>query len=232
VTRRPSVEVFVRAGCPHGSETIERVREAVAALDPDWPVQVVELADEATGQGHGLRGLPTVRVGGEEVRADERGATPIACQRFGSEGAPAPWMVEAVLLKALAPRHILFMCVANSARSQLAEGIARSLAPEGVKISSAGSAPTAVRPEAIAVLREIGLDITGHHSKAVADIDASSVDAVITLCSEEVCPVFLGKVYRLHWGLPDPAKVEGEARLEAFRQTRDELRSRLQRVFG
>jgi len=142
--------------------------------------------------------------------------------------APPEWHVEAAALRALAPRHILFMCVANSARSQLAEGIARSLAPAGVTISSAGSVPTSVRPQAIAVLDEIGIDISGHTSSGVDDVQRP-VDAVITLCAEEVCPVWLGDAWRLHWGLPDPAGLEGteEEKLEAFRSVRDELRGRL-----
>jgi thioredoxin type arsenate reductase len=125
---------------------------------------------------------------------------------------------------------ILFLCVANSARSQMAEGIARSLAPSGVKIWSAGSRPTSVRPEAIAVLQEIGIDISGHRSKPVAEIPASEVDTVITLCGEEECPLFLGKARRLHWGLPDPAAAAGseEDRLSAFRKIRDELRQRIE----
>ena len=89
-------------------------------------------------------------------------------------------------------RGVLFLCVANSARSQMAEGIARLLAPAGTKIWSAGSRPTSVQPEAIAVLKEIGIDISGHRAKAVAEIPAAEVDAVITLCGEEECPVFLG----------------------------------------
>ena len=123
-------------------------------------------------------------------------------------------------------KGILFLCVANSARSQMAEGIARSLAPEGIKIMSAGSYPTSVRPEAVAVLKEIGIDISGHRSKNVSEIPTSDVDTVITLCAEEECPVFLGKAHRLHWGLPDPAASKGteEVRLNAFRQIRDELR--------
>ena len=126
-------------------------------------------------------------------------------------------------------KGILFLCVANSARSQLAEGIARSLAPADIRIWSAGSRPTTVRPEAIAVLSEIGIDISGHRSKDVADIRADEVDLVVTLCAEEECPVFLGAARRLHWGLPDPAAVQEseEARLTAFRQTRDELRRRI-----
>jgi arsenate reductase len=126
-------------------------------------------------------------------------------------------------------KGVLFLCVANSARSQMAEGIARSLAPGGTKIWSAGSRPTSVRPEAIAVLREIGIDISGHRAKAVAEIPAAEVDTVITLCGEEECPVFLGKATRLHWGLPDPAAVNGSQaeRLDAFRRVRDELRRRI-----
>ena len=144
------------------------------------------------------------------------------------------WHVEAVSLREMAPRGVLFLCVANSARSQLAEGIARSLAPAGVTVWSAGSQPTRVRPEAIAALAEIGIDISGHRSKPVSEIPAAQVDVVITLCGEEECPVFLGKARRLHWGLPDPAAVAGreEARAAAFRRTRDELRRRLGVVFG
>lgn len=142
------------------------------------------------------------------------------------------WETDAEVLRTLAPRHILFLCVANSARSQLAEGIARGLAPEGVKISSAGSVPTAVRPQAVEVLREVGIDITGQRSKGVDEVERP-VDAVITLCAEEVCPVWLESARRVHWGLPDPAAVEGtdRERLEAYRATRDELLKRLRVLF-
>ena len=147
---------------------------------------------------------------------------------------PADWRTEAAELRAKHPRHILFLCVANSARSQMAEGIARSLAPKGVRVSSAGSSPASVRPQAIQVLNEIGIDISGHRSKGLDSIGAGSVDVVITLCAEEFCPVFLGKAVRIHWGLPDPAGVTGteEIRLNAFRTVRDELRRRLKVLFG
>ena len=130
-------------------------------------------------------------------------------------------------------RGILFLCVANSARSQMAEGIARSLILPGVKIWSAGSRPTSVRPEAIAVPQEIGIDISGHRSKSITEIPSSEVDTVITLCGEEECPVFLGNAQRLHWGLSDPAAAAGSEtdRLSAFRETRDELRQRIVELF-
>ena len=144
------------------------------------------------------------------------------------------WRTGAAALRAMRPRHILFLCVANSARSQMAEGIARSLAPADVVVSSAGSFPAPIRPQAVQVLKEISIDISDHRSKGLESIDAGSVDAVITLCDEEVCPVFLGKAHRIHWGLPDPAAATGteEIRLNAFRSVRDELLRRLKAVFG
>ena len=145
----------------------------------------------------------------------------------------AAWEAEAEELRKLSPRHVLFLCVANSARSQMAEGIARSLAPPGVTISSAGSNPARVNPLAIRALDEIGSDIRSHRSKSVDEIDPAGVDAVITLCAEEVCPVFLGKAHRVHWGLPDPAGAGSteEEQLRAFRDVRDELRRRLSVLF-
>ncbi len=145
-----------------------------------------------------------------------------------------PWEAEAAAIAARRPKHVLFLCVANSARSQMAEGLARSLAPAGVKVSSAGSTPTTVNPLAIAALAELGLDISHHVSKQVNDVPAVDVDVVVTLCAEEVCPVFLGRALRVHWGLPDPAGVAGDeaAKLQSFRAVRDELRRRLTRVFA
>jgi thioredoxin type arsenate reductase len=127
------------------------------------------------------------------------------------------------------PKGILFLCVANSARSQMAEGIARSIAPPDLKIWSAGSRPTRVRPESITVLKEMGIDISGHRSKAISEIPAAEVDTVITLCAEEECPVFPGKAERIHWDLPDPAAAMGsqEDTLAAFREIRDVLIRRI-----
>ncbi len=143
------------------------------------------------------------------------------------------WRPEAAALREAAPKHVLFLCVANSARSQMAEGIARSIAPAGVKVSSAGSEPTGVRPEAVQALAEIGVDISGHVSKGTDEVERP-VDAVVTLCAEEVCPVWVGKALRVHWALPDPAAVDGpgDERLDAFRRVRDELLRRLGVAFG
>ncbi len=144
------------------------------------------------------------------------------------------WRADAEALRAAPPRHLLFLCVANSARSQMAEGIARSLAPPGVTIESAGSKPSRVNPLAVRALDELGIDLRSHRSKGVETIAPEGVEAVITLCAEEVCPVFLGKAHRVHWGLPDPAGAgrTEEEQLQAFRNVRDELRRRLAVVFA
>lgn len=126
---------------------------------------------------------------------------------------------------------VLFLCVANSARSQMAEGLARSIFGDDVRVQSAGSAPTRVNPFAIRALSEIGVDVSQQSSKSVDGIDPGSIDLVITLCAEEVCPVFLGKARRLHWPLPDPDKknadLDDEQRLSFFRAARDEIARRL-----
>jgi arsenate reductase len=204
----------LRAGSPHAAETEWLVREVARSLCPEASFAVRQL---------GTPGSPSILVGGVELLLPR-----------GEGAVPPRWAVEAVLLRALGPRHFLFLCVGNTARSQLAEGIARSLSPPGVRVSSAGSRPSQVSRQAIAVLAEIGIDISAARSKSMPAVDAATVEAVVTLCAEEVCPVFLGRAWRVHWPLPDPGWAPGgkEALLAAFREVRDELRGRLELLFG
>jgi arsenate reductase len=134
----------------------------------------------------------------------------------------------------MAPDGILFLCVANSARSQMAEGLARRLVPPETRVYSAGSEPSSVNPLAVRAMAEIGVDISGHRSKSVDEIPVDRVDAIVTLCAEEVCPVFPGPVRRLHWPVDDPARVGGSEaeRLGAFRRARDEIGRRLEEWLG
>ena len=128
------------------------------------------------------------------------------------------------------PVRLLFLCVANSARSQLAEALAREILGTRVVAASAGSNPTRVNPRALAVLHEIGLDASMQSSKPVSAIDPSSVDVVVTLCAEEVCPTWLGSARRLHWPIPDPATNEPlneDEHMRRFRAARDEIAARL-----
>jgi arsenate reductase len=126
---------------------------------------------------------------------------------------------------------LLFLCVANSARSQMAEGLARALFGRDVRVQSAGSSPSRVHPFAVSAMAELGIDISGHTSKSVSSIDPEGVDLVITLCAEEVCPVLLTSAPRLHWPIDDPDRkalaLEDAERLRDFRVARDEIRRRL-----
>ena len=127
--------------------------------------------------------------------------------------------------------RVLFLCTHNSARSQMAEGLLRSIGGERFEVHSAGTEATLVRPEAIRVMGEIGVDISGQTSKALGPLLGEPFDWVITVCDQakESCPVFPGARATAHWSIDDPAAVAGSEpqRLAAFRAARDELRSRV-----
>jgi len=235
MSEAPRIEVLVFEGCPHAGAAIDLTQWVADRLAPGVVVERVEVDTPEKADAIGFLGSPSIRVNGVDVEHRKTTHGSLCCRTYeGGAGVPPEWLVEAAVLRALEPRGILFLCVANSARSQIAEGVGRYLAPAGTAVWSAGSRPTSVRPEAITVMREIGIDISYRHSKAVAEIPAAEVDTVITLCGEEECPLFLGKATRLHWGLPDPAAVagSGEERLAAFRGTRDELRRRIEALLA
>ena len=129
--------------------------------------------------------------------------------------------------------RVLFVCTENACRSQMAEGLLRHEAGAAFEVFSAGTKPTQVRPEAVAVMREAGIDISGHRSKSVDEFEGQDFDFVITVCdnAKQSCPIYPAKTKRIHWSIEDPAAVQGseEEILAAFRRIRDELRLRLQR---
>jgi arsenate reductase len=231
------VELLVTPDCPHAAAAEELLQSTIARLAPSAEIVRAVVQHPAQATRLGFPGSPTLRVNGEDLEGGDPGPPAYACRRYESgAGVPPGWLLEARILRALAPHHLLFLCVANSARSQMAEAIARTLAPVGVRVSSAGSEPSRVNPLAIRVLEEIGIDPSGQRSKGVDEIrgtDGPRVDAVITLCAEEVCPVWLGQAHRLHWPLPDPAVATGSADqvLGSFRSVRDVLRQRLSALF-
>ena len=126
-------------------------------------------------------------------------------------------------------KSVLFLCVANSARSQMAEGLARKVFGDTIQFQSAGSKPTAVNPYAVRVMKEFGVDISSQRSKPVSEIAEGSFDTAIYLCAEEACPIGFENVPRRLWQLPDPAGTLGsdEHILQAFRETRDRLYAKL-----
>ena len=129
-------------------------------------------------------------------------------------------------------KKVLILCTGNSARSQMAEGMLRHFGGDAFCVRSAGINPTKVRPEAIQVMREIGIDISEQFSKSVDRFVGDVFDYVITVCdnANEHCPVFPGRAERIHWSFEDPAEVVGDetAKLKAFRNARDQIRERLE----
>jgi arsenate reductase (thioredoxin) len=125
-------------------------------------------------------------------------------------------------------KRVLILCTGNSARSQMAEGLLRHDAGERFDVESAGTKASVVRPEAMAVMRELNIDISGHRSKNVDEFEGQTFDYVITVCDKarESCPVFFGKAEKLHHDFEDPAALNGseEERLAVFRRVREELR--------
>jgi arsenate reductase (thioredoxin) len=128
-------------------------------------------------------------------------------------------------------KKLLVLCTGNSARSQMAEGLLRHEGGDRFDVFSAGTKPSQVRPEAVAVMNEIGLDISSHRSKSVDEFIAQDLEFVITVCNhaKETCPIFPGITKMLHWPFDDPAAVEGpeNVRLSAFRKIRDQIQGRI-----
>ena len=128
-------------------------------------------------------------------------------------------------------KRVLILCTANSARSQMAEGLLQADYGDKFEVESAGTRATQVRPEAIAVMKEIGNDISGHRSKIVDEFAKESFDHVVTVCdnANESCPIFPGHANRVHHSFKDPSAVQGseDERLASFRKVRDEIREYL-----
>ena len=146
-------------------------------------------------------------------------------------GAAAATFLFAWLAPIKAQQSVLILCTGNSARSQMAEGLFRHLAGDRYEVFSAGTKPSPVRPEAIGVMKEIGIDISGQRSKSVDEFANREFDCVITVCdnANQSCPVFPGKTRRLHWPLEDPAAATGpeEERRAEFRRIRDQIQQRI-----
>ncbi len=127
------------------------------------------------------------------------------------------------------PNKVLFLCVHNSSRSQIAEGFAHAMAPATVVVMSGGTEPRGVNPHAVTVMQEVGIDISAQRSQHIDALPWHEADTVVTLCgeAEESCPVLRSEVRSVHWPLPDPSIAPPEQALEVFREVRDEIRWRV-----
>ena len=125
-------------------------------------------------------------------------------------------------------KRVLFLCTGNSARSQMAEGLLRSVAGDRFEVFSAGSLPKGLHPATIATMNEIGIDVSGHRSKSVEEYYGQHFDYVITVCdrAKQSCPIFPGSA-SLHWSFEDPADAPPEQQGQTFSRVREEIRERI-----
>ncbi len=203
-------------------------------LEGDAKVEMQQIdREEALAYEEG-QGFPTLFVDGRMIEDGLYSIETYGLSVYGSSVVPDRWMVESAILRALRPKHILFLCRHNSARSIMAQVIASKLAWTGTKVSSAGVEMGFLNPFTITCLKEAGYPVWDVYSKTVDEIDVTDVDAVVTLCDAGACPNLAGKRYRLHWEMRDPANAEGDdgAKLRAFRNVREELALRLKHLFA
>ena len=244
------VDNAVKYTPPGGSVTITAT-QAPSSAQAD---AAVEIAVADTGAGIAEKDLPRLterfyRV--DKARSRELGGTGLGLaivkhivQAHGGElkieSALNKGTTVRVFLPAVTaeknPDGILFLCIGNSCRSQMAEGFARHLARDSHRIYSAGTAPKEIHPLTIQVMKEIGIDISGQRSKGIESIPLDEIQRLITLCGEaaESCPTLSEKVEHIHWSLRDPALVKGtrEEILRSFREVRDQIRERIENLFA
>lgn len=227
-----NIVLLETADCAHAEITERLIRQVATDLDVEIELRRTVLASEEQALTARFAGTPTVLVDGHDLELGVAPTQVLSCRRYdGGKSVPPRWLVEAALLRALQPRSILFLCHANSVRSQMAEALARHLLPTTVQVQSAGSVSSYVHALARQVLDELDLDTAELHSKSVTTIDPAPIEAVITLCDEQSCPVFLGHARRVHWPIQDPSSAFAVASaLEAFRACRDEIARRIRHL--
>jgi protein-tyrosine-phosphatase len=206
-----------------------RVNELVTRLDQ--PLNLVSYHLKQLREGH----LVTMRRSEADGR-DNYYSLDLDHLRemFGAAGSaihPALTTLEVTSGTGMYSGSVLFLCTHNSARSQMAEGLMRHISGGKIRVSSAGSEPATIHPDAIRTMDALGINIRSQHAKAFNEVIDQSFDTVITVCdrAREVCPTFPGEGRQIHWGFPDPAAIEDDlARQQAFAQTAQRLQARIQ----
>jgi arsenate reductase len=229
----PTIEFLYFEGCPHWIPAYQTLETVAARLAPAATIRKIQMETDQQARKENFQGSPSIRVDGIDLQGLNNKPSGMTCRTYGENRTVPEWMIEAAILRALKPKNILFVCVANAARSQMAEGLARSMAPASVSVYSAGSLPWGVHPLSIEAMAEIDIDISEQRSNGFDAVPLDRMDALITLCAEEACPWVDTQGPRLHWALADPGGSMGteKERLDAFRRTRDELVERLTVLF-
>ena len=179
------VQFLYSTGCPHAEEARNQLGDVLSAMACDSAVEEICVESEEQARGLGFLGSPSIRIDSVDLEGQKTtGEGALTCRLYGAKPVPPRWLVEVAVLRALKPGHLLFLCVANSARSQMAEGLFRHLGGDRVEVFSAGSEPAAaVHPLAVRAMAEISVDISAHRPKSLADFLGQPFDYVVAVCS-------------------------------------------------
>jgi arsenate reductase len=222
------------------SPQLARLRAVLTTEGLDDDIEMVNVPDAESARQEGFLGSPSIQINGLDIEADRRADPPCYGCRVYANGEPVPPedLIRTALRRSVGPKlKVLFLCTGNSCRSQMAEGWARHLKGDVINAYSAGIETHGLNPNAVKVMAEAGVDISGHKSKRVDEVEDVVFDYVVTVCghANETCPMWLkGKAKVVHVGFGDPpalarelaAKGFGEqVQLDCYRRVRDEIRA-------
>ena len=216
---RVKIRLLAFEGCPGAPVAHERIRKVLAETGIEGEIQVVRVESAEEAARTGFLGSPTVQVDGMDIQVERRGEPSLfGCRLYPGGNAPPEDMIREALYRAASPkRRILYLCSGNSCRSQMAEAWTRVLWGDLFEAYSAGLEPKGLDARALAVMREVGVDMASHRSKAVTDLPEAGFDVVVTVCdrAREECPIFPGVERQLHRSFEDPPLLAASAATEA-----------------
>ena len=231
-------------GCPNSESALRLLRSVLDEESVADPVEIVEVTDDVQAEQERFLGSPSIQINGTDIETDRANDTPLfGCRIYRTEqgvsGVPPESMIRAAVRRAVSGEsrekterlRVLFLCTGNSCRSQMAEGWAKSLKSDEIEAYSAGIETHGLNPNAVKVMAEAGVDISGHRCKNVKELMDIDFDYVVRICghANETCPMFPGKTRIIHVGFDDPPKLAANAKtekeaIEHYRRVRDEIR--------
>lgn len=226
--------------CPHAEEALNLLRHVIKEKDIKAKIRTIEIKSKEDAVKNHFLGSPTIQINGLDIEKERRNDPPVfGCRVYknkeGYSGIPPRDLIVSAI-KEIEKQKVLFICMHNSARSQMAEGFLRAFYGHRYDAYSAGIQPTEVNPYAIKVMDELGIDISNHRSKSIEEFHGTIFDYVVSVCdtSKETCPLFPGGKIYLHKRFIDPSNYVGteEEKLRVFRIVRDEIKDWIHKTFG
>ena len=236
-----SIRLLTTVGCPSASPALAMLRKAIQDEGLGIDVEQVEVPDAEAARNERFLGSPSIQIDGLDIEMRRRADLPCyGCRLYESKrgvtGVPSYELIRDALRRTYTPGpKVLFLCTGNSCRSQMAEGWARHLRGDVLELYSAGIETHGLNPNAVKVMAEAGVDISGHTSKTLNDLVNVTFDYVVTVCghAHETCPMFPGHAVVVHKGFDDPPKLardetDLEKALNHYRRVRDEIKTYIQ----